>query len=155
MIRNPTILTFLSGHCSYVRRSYWHTCEPDCSHVQPCFLRLTFPPKSFTCSQCGWREVPSDPLRLCQLLWLSEELPAHAGGAGLQPGDVRLSIWQAELQPYVPQLASLRSVSCLWQVGGNLRGVGIRHPCGTWGIRLNLGTSESYGSEKKTQVKVI
>lgn len=44
------------------------------------------------CSQRERREVPSDPLRVRQLLWLGEELPAHAGGAGLQPGDVRLSI---------------------------------------------------------------
>lgn len=74
-------------------------CPAD--HVSP------FPPSP---SQCGRGEVPSDPLRVCQLLWLGEELPAHAGGAGLQPGDVRLSVRQAELQPDLPQLASLRSV---------------------------------------------
>lgn len=61
--------------------------EPDRSHS------LTLPPLLLhVCSQCGRREVPSDPLCVRQLLWLCEELPTHAGGAGLQPGVVRLSI---------------------------------------------------------------
>lgn len=70
------------------------------------------------CSQCGRGEIPTDPLCVRQLVWLSQVLPARPGGTGLQPGDVRLSIWQAELQPHLPQLASLRCVSCLWWDGG-------------------------------------
>lgn len=70
-------------------------------------------PISPLCPQCGCREVPSHPLRLRQLFGLGEALPAHAGGAGLQPGDVRLPLRQAELQPELPQLAALRLASRL------------------------------------------
>lgn len=73
------------------------TCTPARVHV------LTFP-----VPQCGRREVTSHPLHLRQLIRLDQELPAHAGGAGLQPGDVRLPLRQAELQSDLPQLAALR-----------------------------------------------
>lgn len=79
-------------------------------HACECARPLMFLFSPF-CPQCGCREVPSHPLRLRQLIRLGEELPAHAGGAGLQPGDVRLPLRQAQLQPELPQLAALRSAS--------------------------------------------
>lgn len=115
------------GHYSYLRRSYWHTCVPDRSHILPRCPHLTFPPLLFTYSQCEWGEVRTDPLRVRQLLWFCEELPAHAGGGGLQPGDVRLSIWQAELQSYFPQLASLRCVQGLWCAGLLAHWIPVKH----------------------------
>lgn len=76
-------------------------------HVPPPLPLVTCAPLQ---CQCG--QVPADPLRVRELLRLGEELPAHAGGGGLQPGDVRLPVRQAELQPHVPQLAALGWVSC-------------------------------------------
>ena len=87
-----------------------------CSHIgrghsvfsQP----LSYSPRlSFLCPQCGRGEAPHDPLRVRELVRDGQELPAHAGGSGLQFGDVRLPLRQAELQPDFPQLAALRSVS--------------------------------------------
>lgn len=62
-----------------------------------------------TCApcQCQRGQVCADPIRLRELLWLGEVLPANAGGGGLQPADVHLPLRQAELQPHVPQLAAL------------------------------------------------
>lgn len=71
---------------------------------------LVLPSFSSYLFQCGRREVPSDPLRLRQLFWLSKEQTAHPGSASLHSRDVCLSIWQAELQPHLPKFVALRSV---------------------------------------------